>query len=214
MSYYFGNRFLNFFFVNTLFVLWVLVTAITVIAIPKAGAETDLSAAQLLKLKKGQVLLVGHQTGTSSKGMIEASILINAPAKSIWAVIMDCKEVPDFIPGLKACQVLESGENWNIIRQELKLIWFWPRFTYVFRADFKKYDQIDFARISGAFKEMSGTWRFEPYANGRQTIVRYSVFIDPGFFVPRWLAKRSLMADLPASMMALRKKVIGRRLKP
>ena len=44
--------------------------------------------------------------------------------------------------------------------------------------------------------------------NSGQTLVRYRVFLDPGFWVPQWLVRTSLKADLPAVLTALRTKVL------
>jgi len=42
---------------------------------------------------------------------------------------------------------MESGKNWEIIRHEVKWIWFFPKISYVFRADYKINRRIDFVKI-------------------------------------------------------------------
>lgn len=81
-----------------------------------AHATSDLSESQLLQLKSGAVLVTVQQAGEPSKGMVEATILIDAPTESIWLIMVNCLEIPTFVPGLEACQVLAAGENWEIIR--------------------------------------------------------------------------------------------------
>jgi hypothetical protein len=112
-----------------------------------AHATSDLSESQLLQLKnplcqgsrqlglidRCQVLVAVQQTDETSKGMVEATILTNAPSGSIWQIMVNRHEIPTFVPGLKACRVLAAGENWEIIRHEVKWIWFLPRLSYVFR---------------------------------------------------------------------------------
>jgi hypothetical protein len=46
-------------------------------------ATSDLSESQLLQLKSGAVLVNVKQADEPSKGMVEATILIDAPAESI-----------------------------------------------------------------------------------------------------------------------------------
>ena len=176
-----------------------------------ANATSVLSESQLLQLKGGAVLVAVQQTDEPSKGMVEAMILIDAPAESIWQIMVNCDEIPTFVPGLKACRVLAAGENWEIIRHEVKWIWFLPRLSYVFRAVYQPNRQIDFVKIEGDLREMKGNWRLTPLNETGQTIVRYSVYLDPGFFVPQWIVRQSLKADLPAVLTALRTKVLESR---
>jgi ribosome-associated toxin RatA of RatAB toxin-antitoxin module len=185
------------------------------IAIPTdARAAAGLSKTQLLRLKKGEILVNVRQKGDLPRGMVEAVILIEAPAENIWRIMTDCREIPTFVPGLEACRVLDSGQNWEIIRHQVKWIWFLPKFVYVFRADYKPNRKIDFVRIQGDLREMKGTWRLTPLDRDNQTLVSYSVFLDPGFFVPQWLVRRSLKADLPAVLTSLRTKVLNSRPRP
>ena len=174
-------------------------------------ASADLTDAQMAKLEKGDVLVAVRHTVRPSKGTVEATILIDAFAESIWQVMVNCHEIPTFVPGLKDCQVLASGENWEIIRHDVKWIWFFPKLTYVFRAHYEQNRRIDFTRLEGDLREMKGSWRLTPMGDGHQTLLRYSVFLDPGFFVPQWLVRFSLKKSLPDVLTAIRTKVLNNR---
>ncbi len=176
-----------------------------------APATFNLSASQLQQLMDGEVLVAVSNADGPSKGMVEATILIDAPVKNIWQIMTDCDEIPTFVPGVKSCQVLSAGKNWEIIRHEVKWIWLLPKLSYVFRASYQENQQIDFVRIEGDLREMRGTWRLSPLNTGNQTIVQYRVYLDPGFFVPQWIVRRSLKGDLPAVLIALRTKVLNSR---
>jgi ribosome-associated toxin RatA of RatAB toxin-antitoxin module len=188
------------------------ITAIVLIAIVgDARANSSLSDSQFQRLKDGKVLVAVRPADGPSKGMVEATILIDAPAESIWQIMTNCSEIPTFVPGVKSCQVLSSGESWEIIRHEVKWIWLLPKLSYVFRASYIENRQIDFVRIDGDLREMRGAWRLSPLNAGSQTIVQYRVYLDPGFFVPQWLVRRSLKGDLPAVLTSLRTKVLNSR---
>ena len=167
----------------------------------------SIDEAKLSQLKDGKILVNAQQSGEQSKGMVEATVLIYAPAEIIWKIMTDCPEAPTFVPGLQTCKVLDSGRNWEIIRHEVKWVWFFPRITYVFRADYQVNKRIDFIKIKGDLREMKGSWRLYPLNKTNQTIVHYEVYLDPSFFIPQWLVKRSLMNDLPNLLDALRTKV-------
>jgi ribosome-associated toxin RatA of RatAB toxin-antitoxin module len=170
-------------------------------------AALPFNESQLSQLKNGEIPVYVNSTEGQQKGTVEALVLIDAPAEAIWKIMTDCPGAPTFVPGLKDCRILDSGENWEIIRHEVKWIWFFPRISYVFRADYQKNRRIDFVKIKGDLREMKGSWRLYPLDEVSRTIVRYKVYLDPSFFIPQWLVERSLMADLPDMLVALRKKV-------
>lgn len=164
--------------------------------------ENDLS-----RLKKGETLVGVKQSQNQNKGTVEATILIDTPAEPIWQIMTDCDAAPTFVPGLKACRVLDSGDDWQIIHHDVKWIWFLPEFSYVFRADYVRNRQIDFIRIRGDLREMRGSWRLETINDGKETLVHYSVYLNPGFYIPQWVVRQSLKKNLPAVLIALRTKV-------
>lgn len=173
-----------------------------------AYADSKLGESQLERLKSGEILVHVKQVDDLPQGMVEAIVLIEAPAENIWRIMTDCREIPKFVPGVKSCRVLDSGQNWEIIRHEVKWIWLLPKITYVFRADYLPNRKIDFASIKGDLREMKGKWQLTPLGPDNQTIVRYSVFLDPGFFLPQWLVRQSLKSDLPALLTSLRNKAL------
>ncbi|MGD9308973.1 MAG: SRPBCC family protein, partial [Desulfosarcina sp.] len=143
------------------------------------------------------------------KGTVEATILIDAPASRIWSIMLDCSQIPTFVPGVEHCEVLDSGQNWEIIRHDVKWIWFFPQISYVFRARYQPNRQIDFVRIEGDLRDMQGRWQLTPMPDSAKTRVCYSVYVDPGFLVPQWLVRSALKTDLPAVLTALRRKVLN-----
>jgi len=173
----------------------------------ESEAASAFNEAQLSQLKDGKILVYVQRSERQQKGMVVALVLIDAPAETIWKIMTDCPGAPTFVPGLMACKVLDSGKNWEIIRHEIKWIWFFPRISYVFRADYQINRRIGFVRIKGDLREMKGSWRLFSLDEAAQTIVRYEVYLDPSFFIPQWLVERSLMTDLPEMLDALRTKV-------
>ena len=196
-------------FLKTLlaFVHLILICSFSTASPRDVRASSDLDETELLQLKKGNTIVHVPRLQGQNKGTVEAIILIDAPAAPIWRIMTDCKAAPTFVPGLVGCQVLDSGDNWEIIRHDAKWIWFFPKVTYVFRAEYQINRQIDFNRIRGDLSEMNGSWRLEAFNNGKQTMVRYRVYLDPGFFIPQWIVQQSLKQNLPAVLVALRSKV-------
>jgi uncharacterized protein YndB with AHSA1/START domain len=172
----------------------------------------DLAVQQ--QLTAGQVAVRFAFDGNESHIRLHAAVKINAPPEVIWRVLTDCEHAASFIPGLKRCTRMQSAPDgsWELFEQEAKYSWLMPAVTTVFRADYKKPRRIDFRRISGDLKDEVGTWLIEedprkttaaplaPHA----TIVEYVLYVDPGFWIPRVLARHSLHSELPAALTALR----------
>jgi coenzyme Q-binding protein COQ10 len=189
-----------------MFVLIFLIWSSVAISV-ESEAALAFNESQLSQLKVGEIIVYVQRSKGQQNGMVEALILIDAPAETIWKIMIDCPGAPTFVPGLKTCKILDSGKNWDIIRHEVKWIWFFPKISYVFRADYQINKRIDFVKIKGDLREMKGSWRLFPLDETGQTIVRYEVYLDPSFFIPQWLVERSLMTDLPDMLAALRTKV-------
>jgi ribosome-associated toxin RatA of RatAB toxin-antitoxin module len=204
----------NYFYIKNVFlriikyiIIFIFVGGFSIAISSENEAALKLNESQLSKLKDEEILVYVRRTEGQQKGMVEALVLIDAAAENIWKIMTDCPGAPTFVPGLKNCRVLDSGQNWEIIRHEVKWIWLLPRISYIFRADYRINRRIDFVKIKGDLREMKGSWRLFPLEEKDQTIVHYEVYLDPSFFIPQWLVERSLMTDLPDMLAALRTKV-------
>jgi ribosome-associated toxin RatA of RatAB toxin-antitoxin module len=160
---------------------------------------------ELARLHKGEVIIWSDKS--NYKRRVQAAILIDSPARQIWSVLTDCHHTSEFIPDLKSCRILQNGEDSQITEQQVKFSWFLPKITYVFQSNYQKFKRIDFKKVSGDLKALEGSWVLEEISDGRGTILTYSVFVDPGFFIPQWLARRILRKDLPKVLLALRNRV-------
>jgi ribosome-associated toxin RatA of RatAB toxin-antitoxin module len=98
---------------------------------------------------------------------VEAIILIDAPAEKVWPIMTDCEAAPKFVPGLAACQVLHSGQDWEIIQHDVKWTWLLPEVSYVFLEEYEKNKRIDFERIRGGLRDIRGSWRLVPLNDGK-----------------------------------------------
>jgi ribosome-associated toxin RatA of RatAB toxin-antitoxin module len=157
-------------------------------------------------LAKGKVIIL-DKSGGKPKGKVRAAILIRAPVEEIWDVLVDCQHAPEFVPGLKDCKVLRSEGDTETIEHEVKFSWLIPKVIYTFRAKYQIQKQIDFKSIGGDLKEVEGSWVLESIGDGNQTILIYSVYLNPGFFIPQWLVNFTLRRNLPDLMKSVRDRV-------
>ena len=142
------------------------------------------------------------------EGRVQAAVLIDADREHIWSVMTDCPSAPEFIPGVLSCERIggRDGSNREVFKQDVKYSWYIPKLTYTFELDYFPYRQIDFRRLKGRPKVLEGSWWLEQTPQG-QTRVFYSLYLEPGFLVPKPLVRRALRKDLPKVLAALRQRV-------
>ena len=172
-----------------------------------SGTLVPFSAQELARMGKGEVVVRLGESEGAQEGRVEAAILIKAPARQIWKVMNDCVGAPEFVPGLRSCKILQHDDHSEVIEHRVKFTWLLPTVTYVFRAKYQEFSRIDFKKVGGELQELEGTWILEPVDDGRKTYLIYSVYLDPGFFVPQWLVRHILRGDLPELLTALRNRV-------
>ena len=129
---------------------------------------------------------------------------IHAPREAVWAVLTSCDEQLGMVPGLTACEVIDTAPDgsWQLIRQAVDYSWLVPKVTYVLRARYDYPAHIDIERESGDLRMLKSTWNLE--ADGEFTVVSYSLEVNCGFWVPRWLVRVALKHDMPKMLGALR----------
>jgi uncharacterized membrane protein len=184
--------------------LWVfLAGSILALAVSSHGAAKplELGEKEMDRLSQGEVLVSSVE---SEHGFVQAAILVDVPVEKVWALIVDCPNVAKFIPDLKSCKILERHEDWDVIEQHVGLSWLLPDIICRFRTDYKPLQQIHFKSIGGNLKELEGRWNFERAAGGGKTVLLYSVYVNPGFFIPQWVVRLLLEKDLPGLLISIR----------
>ncbi len=172
---------------------------------PPAGVsdEPDLSWIDTSALDAGKVVERSDKQGRVVE--VETAVLVHAPARSIWSVLTACRLAPEYVPNVVSCESIERIEQGRaeLFKQTVRPAFFLPRFEHVFRLDYDPYRRIDVHEISGPIKRLEGTWRLLPRPEGAILLV-YSLNVDPGIPVPRFVVKASLKRDLPKIMAAVR----------
>ena len=166
-----------------------------------AGPAADLAqeSAQHGDIDIAVTLDAGEQSGSAS-----ASVRIHARREVVWSLITSCTEALRMIPGLTACEVMETAPDgsWQRIRQVMNYSWYAPKLTYEIRAFYDEPSRVSIERISGDLALLRGSWELR--SDGDDTLAHYSVHLVPGFWVPRWMERAALRRDLPKMLRALR----------
>jgi Polyketide cyclase / dehydrase and lipid transport len=133
-----------------------------------------------------------------------ATIRVHARRETVWALLTSCATALELVQGLKECQVLDTAPDgsWQLIRQVIDYSWYVPKLTYVLRDTYDYPEHILIQRDSGDLRTLRASWHLE--ADGEFTVLRYSLEVTPGFWVPRWLVRIALKHDLPKMLRTLR----------
>jgi hypothetical protein len=174
--------------------------ALLLFAAPAAPA-VDLAqeSAQHGDIEVAVLLDAGEQSGSAS-----ASVRIHARREVIWSLITSCAEALHLVPGLVACDVMETApdRSWQRIRHVMDYSWYLPKLTYEIRAFYDQPSRVSIERISGDLRVLRGSWVLQ--GDGDYTIAHYAVNLATGFWVPHWIVRAALRRDLPKMLRALR----------
>ena len=158
-----------------------------------AGDDVEVSLQQMRDLK--------YVTGT---------ILIDESPDKVWRVMVNPFEFENKIcPHMKSVEVLEDTAALSILKCVIDVgIPFFPKLVYVVESKYTP-SRIEFKRIGGSLKDFRGVWSIQAVDGGAKTKLTYSMYIDPGFFVPQWIVREGVKQELPRTLLALRDRVRG-----
>lgn len=171
---------------------------------PAARADTDHPYSAEEARDQGEFEVRVLLDPAQQYGRAAATVRIHASREVVWTLIKSCAESLKLVPGLAACDVLETAPDgsWQNIRHVLDYSWYAPKLTYDIHAAYDYPAHISIARLSGDLRVLNGSWSLQ--SEGDYTIARYQVEIAPGFWVPQWLVRLALRHDLPKLLRALR----------
>ena len=177
-----------------------------------AAADPALDGQQLRRLVTGEVLISVLPDPQGATGLIEAIIDIEAAPSAVWAVMLDCAHAMRMAPSLKSCRVLSGTPDGRSDVREHVVQWIWPlpAVRSVFQSDYIPYQRIAFQLVEGDLAYLKGSWTLEPLLQGKATRLSYRARITPGWPVPGALVRSAIEADVPKTLLALRREVTGR----
>jgi len=129
-------------------------------------------------------------------------ILVRAPARAIWEVIVSCELAFAFVDGLERCEVLEDTGERAVVHQVVDQGWLIPTYDFVFESLRLHYQKIDVQLIEGNLKALDATWSFQETPQG--TLVDYRVRIQPLLPAPRFIVRRNVSKGMPGMLACIR----------
>jgi ribosome-associated toxin RatA of RatAB toxin-antitoxin module len=179
--------------------------------IASEAGPRQLSAADEAALASGQVIVDVAPDPQGAAGQVDAVIDIPASAGQLWKVMLDCDRAPRFLAGLQSCTVLKESadKKWDIREHRVQWSSLFPVVRSVFRSDYEPMHEIRFSRVEGDLELLEGSWRLEPLKGKAVTRLYYHARVDPGIRLPNIIVRSVIENDMPKTLKALRKEVIG-----
>ena len=179
------------------------------VAGPPVCARQEESASQVRdRLEHGEIV-VDLQTIGKMK-FVTGRVLIDQPPDKVWPIMVNPFEFQKNIsPRMKTVDVLVDKINKSIMKVTLDVFPI-SDITYVVESTYKRTEhgaRIDFHRVGGSLKDFRGHWVMNPTHNGTKTELIYSMYLDPGFYVPKWIVREGIKGELPRTLTALRNRV-------
>jgi ribosome-associated toxin RatA of RatAB toxin-antitoxin module len=170
------------------------------------AADFELTPAEVQRVEKHEIVIRAALDAGQRRGTVRAAMLIDAPPGIVFQSMTRCADALQYVPHLRVCRVLDRAADlsWELVEHEIDFGWYAPRVQYIFHADFVTDRSIAFHQVSGDFKANQGVWEFEPAAEGKRTLLRYRVYMDPPGYVPNWLARSTFKRELPKMLADLR----------
>jgi ribosome-associated toxin RatA of RatAB toxin-antitoxin module len=181
--------------------LAVVLAGCTVRAAPAAAADPDLQT----RLRAGEVVALEMEEAPGREargGAARMQMLVQAPARDVWAVVVSCELAYRFIAGLQDCEVLEESAGRALVHQVVDQGWLTPRYDFVFESQRRPHEWIGVSLVEGNLTRLEGSWRFVETAEG--TLVEHELQIRPAAPVPRFLVRRNLRGSMPDLLACIR----------
>jgi len=159
------------------------------------------------RLAKGEVVVGLKNVGAVK--YVTGTILLDQSPEQVWPVMVNPFEFQGKIsPRMKTVQVMLDKQDQSILKVTLDMGVFMPNFNYTVDSRYQRNEgRIEFKRLGGSLRDFSGAWEMKPADNGNKTELTYSMYIDPGFFVPQWIMREGVKVELPTTLTALRKRL-------
>ncbi len=159
------------------------------------GSEKD-------RLSHGEVVVEVKEVGTEK--IVSGRILLDEPVEKIWPILANPYEFKNGIyPRMHKVDILEDRKDHSRMRCSIELGKLLPDIVAVVDTDYVQGKSIDFHKVGGTLKGLTGGWTLTPQAGGK-TEVTYWMNIDPGFLVPAWIIRQGIKMELPNTLKAVR----------
>lgn len=175
----------------------------------KLGSPPKLSEKQQALVDEGEVV-IREVKGAGEGKRYEAIAVIKAPPRAVMSFLKDFKSFVGAMPNLKKID-FTWDQSLARVTQTLKV----ALSTVVYRLNIQHYGDsvIEWEFLEGDIKDTTGYYKFFPRADGKETLIVYNVYTDPGMAVPQFIINMLTKSSMPGVIEAIREAVAKRAAK-
>lgn len=147
---------------------------------------TSTFAADAAKPHQKQLVILQAPTA-ASQGVrtIQAQVLVNASPSLVWNVLTQYSDIDTYMPGYQKSDVVGHQGASKLVNVEVKPAPFAPTYRYQMKAlEYPQAYRLIFERTQGDMKFMKAQYQLTPRNLGKQTLITYTLSIDPGSNMP------------------------------
>ncbi len=182
--------------------------------LPSQGAERPYFCADAWELlQTGRPMLFEDHpacSDTPGKSYINGAVLIRKQVSRVWDVIEDAEAAPNYIEDLELARIVGTDDGALLVEQGMTVRGLRRPVTYVVRLIPHPQKSMTFHFERGRLRAMDGGWWLYPVNGGAETLLVYSLFLDPGRLAPQAMVRNSLRKKIPETLSAVKGEVLRR----
>lgn len=138
---------------------------------------------------------------------VHQEVVIDAPPRAVWDVVVDYVNYPKFFPEFKTAEIIDREGTAQIVDFSAD---YGKLMSYTLRIDHdEKNLTTKWTYVGGDLKDSKGGWKFAE-APGGKTHVTYDVDAQVGFLVPKFVLDKLTALSVPKMFENLKAEVARR----
>lgn len=131
--------------------------------------------------------------GADKLAEVRTKFVINAPPETVWQVLTDFAQYPHMFRRLESCRVTKQEGNLVWTESDLKPhVFVRTQRQHTINDLSGKPSVLDWKVIDGNFKTVIGKWELSPIDKGNRCAVIYTLAVDTGPVIPKFLVSFAL----------------------
>jgi hypothetical protein len=174
----------------------------------KLGAPPKLTVKQLEKIAANEIV-IQEVAGAGEGKRYEAVAVVKAPPKAVMAFLKDFPSYAGPMPNLKKIEFSWEG-NLARVTQHLKV----ALTSISYRLNILHYSDavVEWEFVEGDIKDTTGYYKLFPRNDGKETLLVYHVYTEPGMAIPQFIMNLLTKKSMPDVVKAIRQEAIKRNL--
>jgi len=170
------------------------------------AAWQGLTAEQIQKVKKGEIVLIDQDTSAGTeeqKHFIQAAMIFNQPIEKAWPLIRKPETQDRFMPDLESLRLVNRTQTTDVIEFHTKVAMFAVDYQLILQNDDANCHQwysLDPA-YPNDLKRDDGYWKLYRI-DEQHTLARFGIRVQVSAWIPEFVMSRLTKSNLPVNMKA------------